>query len=123
MTIPKMALQIEYYKDEADIWRDAWRIADPGASNPVAVARTLFKASAFLMHKLEDTASVKKHPALRLIAAQLASLYNVDSDGGSSDDAMFINIVGHVNESLDFGDDLDVAISKANTAIKEEFGS
>jgi hypothetical protein len=123
MTMPKMALQIEYYTDEADIWRDAWRIADPGAVNPVAVARTLFKASAFLMHKVEDTASVKKHPALRLIAAQLASLYNVDSDGGSCYDALFINIVGHVNESLDFGDELNAAITKAEDAIKEEFGS
>ena len=121
--IKEKHIVIDRYTDEVDIWRDAWRIADPGASNPVAVARTLYAASSFLMRKLEDTDSVKKHPALRLIAAQLASLYNVDSDGGSSDDALFINIVGHVNESLDFGDDLNMAISKANNAIKEEFGS
>jgi hypothetical protein len=84
---------IQNYTDEAEIWRDAWRIADPGAANPVAVARTLFAASAFLDHQI-GTDGVRKHPALRLIAAQLASLYSVNADGGGmGDDDDFISIV------------------------------
>lgn len=98
-TNPK-PLQIDRYNNEVDIWRDAWLIADPGASNPVAVARTLFKASSFLLHEI-GTNGVRTHPALRLIAAQLASLYNVDSDGGSRDDAPFINQVGRIVDRLD----------------------
>jgi hypothetical protein len=88
------------YTDEAEIWRDAWRIAEPGAANPVAVARTLFAASAFLLHEI-GTDAVRKHPALRLIAAQLSSLYNVDALGGSPDDAPFINQVKSMVNKLD----------------------
>jgi hypothetical protein len=84
---------IQHYNDEAEIWRDAWRIADPGASNPVAVARTLFAASAYLIGEI-GTDGVRKHPALRLIAAQLASLYSVNALGGGSDgNDDFISIV------------------------------
>jgi hypothetical protein len=78
--------------DEMAIYRDAWRIADPGASNPVAVAGTLAQASSALLKSI-GTDSVRKHPALRLMAAQLASLYNVDSDGGSNDGGTFIDEV------------------------------
>lgn len=65
---------------EQQIYRDAWRIADPGACNPVAVAGTLARASAALLHRL-GTNGVRKHPALRVMAAQLAMLYDVDSIG------------------------------------------
>jgi hypothetical protein len=78
-------LVVEGYTDEAQIWWDAWNIADPGAANPVAVARTLFKASAFLNHRI-GTEATKKHPALRVIAGQLAHLYRVDSIGPSEQD-------------------------------------
>ena len=76
---------IQHYNNEADIWRDAWRIADPGAANPVAVARTLFAASSFLLHKT-GTDGVRKHPALRVIAGQLSFLYGVDRLGPSTED-------------------------------------
>ena len=49
----------------------AWRIADPGASNPVAVAGTLAQASSALLRKI-GTDGVKKYPALRVIAGQLS---------------------------------------------------
>jgi hypothetical protein len=91
------------YTNEADIWRDAWRIADPGAANPVAVARTLFAASAFLLHDI-GTDGVKNHPALRLIAAQLASLYNVNADGGGGlgdEESAFITSVKSMVDKLD----------------------
>ncbi len=91
------------YTNEADIWRDAWRIADPGAANPVAVARTLFAASAFLLHSI-GTDAVKNHPALRLIAAQLASLYNVNADGGGGlgdEDSAFITSVKSMVDKLE----------------------
>lgn len=78
-------ISIDKYDNEAQIWWDAWNIADPGAANPVAVARTLFKASAFLLHEI-GTDGIKKHPALRVIAGQLASLYGVDSIGPSVED-------------------------------------
>jgi hypothetical protein len=78
-------LVVEQYTDEAQIWWDAWNIAEPGAANPVAVARTLFKASAFLNHRI-GTEATKKHPALRVIAGQLAHLYRVDSIGPSEED-------------------------------------
>lgn len=115
-TMPKMALQIEYYTDEADIWRDAWRIADPGASNPVAVARTLFKASAFLLHRM-DTESVRKHPALRVIAGQLSFLYRVDNLGPEIED---LDKVQFVFNALNSGADLDVAITDANADMEEK---
>lgn len=71
--------------DEAQIWWDAWRIADPGAANPVAVAGTLAAASGALLKEI-GTEGVKKHPALRVMAGQLSSLYGVDSLGPSMDD-------------------------------------
>lgn len=76
---------VEKFTDEAQIWWAAWEIADPGAANPTAVARTLFKASAFLNGKI-GTDATKKHPALRVIAGQLASLFDVDSIGPSVED-------------------------------------
>lgn len=88
------------YTSEEEIWHDAWRIADPGASNPVAVARSLFAASAFLLHDL-GTDAVRHHPALRLIAAQLSSLYNVDAIGGSPDGAPFIDAVKSMTDKLE----------------------
>jgi hypothetical protein len=96
-------ISTERYTNEADIWRDAWSIADPGASNPVAVARTLFKASSFLNHQI-GTDGVRNHPALRLIAAQLASLYNVNADGGGGlddEDSAFITSVKSMVDKLE----------------------
>ncbi len=98
-----MTHTIPSYSDEETIWREAWRIADPGASNPVAVARTLFKASSFLLHEI-GTDGVRKHPALRIIAAQLASLYNVNADGGggfNGNDSAFISEVESMVHKLD----------------------
>jgi hypothetical protein len=112
---------IPHYSDEATIWRAAWHIAEPGASNPVAVARTLYAASAFLLHDI-GTDGVRKHPALRLIAAQLSYLYNVDALGGSPDDTPFINQVKSVVNSLDAGKDLDVAITDANADLEANHG-
>lgn len=71
--------------DEAQIWWDAWRIADPGAANPVAVAGTLAAASGALL-KTIGTDGVRKHPALKVMAGQLSYLYNVDNLGPSDDD-------------------------------------
>jgi hypothetical protein len=71
--------------DEAQIWWDAYRIADPGASNPVAVAGTLAAASGALLRNISQD-DVKKHPALRVMAGQLAYLYGVGKDGPSSAD-------------------------------------
>jgi hypothetical protein len=65
---------------ERQIYRDAWRIAEPGAVNPVAVAGTLAAASSALLHRI-GTDGVKNHPALRVMAGQLAMLYNVSSLG------------------------------------------
>lgn len=59
---------------EDQAWRDAYRINFPGASNPAAVASTLAKNSSALVH-LIGTDGVRKHPALRAIAGQLAFLY------------------------------------------------
>ena len=105
---------IQHYNNEADIWRDAWRIADPGASNPVAVARTLFAASSFLLHKT-GTDSVRKHPALRVIAGQLSFLYGVDRLGPSTED---LDKVRSVFDSLNAGHDLDVAITDADVDME-----
>lgn len=88
--------------DEPAIYRDAWSIADPGACNPVAVAGTLREASSALLHHI-GTDGVRNHPALRLIAAQLAALYNVDSDGGSKDGAPFITQVRSFLDKIERG--------------------
>ena len=71
--------------DEAQIWWDAWRIANPGAANPVAVAGTLAAASGALLRTI-GTEGVRKHPALRVMAGQLSYLFNVDNLGPSTDD-------------------------------------
>ena len=71
--------------DEASIYQDAWRIAYPGAANPVAVAGTLARASAALLH-VSGTDAVRKHPALRVMAGQLAMLYNVNAIGPELED-------------------------------------
>ena len=105
---------IQHYNNEADIWRDAWRIADPGAANPVAVARTLFAASSFLLHKT-GTDGVRKHPALRVIAGQLSFLYGVDRLGPSTED---LDKVRSVFDGLNAGHDLDVAITEANADME-----
>jgi len=81
--------------DEAAIYRDAWRIADPGASNPVAVAGTLAKASAALLRQI-GTDDVRKHPALRVMAGQLAMLYNVNSIGADGED--YDKVKKHVDD-------------------------
>lgn len=70
---------------EQAIYADAWRIADPGAVNPVAVASTLRNASSALIGRL-GTDGVRRHPALRVMAGQLAMLYNVDAIGASAGD-------------------------------------
>jgi hypothetical protein len=68
---------------EDDVYADAWRIADPGAVNPVAVARTLAEASKVIMRVTGSTAAVCVHPALRVIAGQLAMLHSVDRAGAN----------------------------------------
>jgi hypothetical protein len=105
---------IQNYKDEAEIWRDAWRIAEPGAANPIAVARTLFAASAFLMREIKDTDGVRKHPALRVMAGQLSSLYNVDSVGADRDDYSRVHFVVDV---LDTGHSLDEGKTVAESML------
>jgi hypothetical protein len=71
---------------EDDVYADAWRIADPGAANPLAVARTLFDASKVIMRVTESTEAVCSHPALRVIAGQLAMLYWVNLAGADVSD-------------------------------------
>jgi hypothetical protein len=71
---------------EDDVYADAWRIADPGTVNPVAVARTLAEASKVIMRTAGSTTAVRDHPALRVIAGQLAMLYSVDRSGASIDE-------------------------------------
>ncbi len=61
-------------------WRDAYRIAWVGASNPAAAAGSLGRHSAALAHEI-GTAAARKHPALRAMAGQIASLFNVGSLG------------------------------------------
>lgn len=68
---------------EDDVYADAWRIADPGAVNPLAVARTLADASKVIMRVHGSSEAVRTHPALRVIAGQLAMLFNVDRSGAS----------------------------------------
>lgn len=75
---------LQRYTNEADIWRDAWRIVYPGAANPTAVASTLAKASSFIVQR-DGTDAAKKHTALRLMCGQLASLFNVDWTGGPAE--------------------------------------
>jgi hypothetical protein len=70
--------------NEEAIWRDAWKIADPGASNPVAVARSLFYASSALLRNI-GTDAVKAHPALQVMAGQLSSLYRTSSLGAEDE--------------------------------------
>lgn len=95
-----------YIKDgkpnEDAIYRDAWRIADPGASNPVAVAGTLAAASSVLVHEI-GTDGVKAHPALRVMAGQLAALYNVSALGADMED---YDRVKAVVDALDKAEDL-----------------
>lgn len=71
--------------DEKSIYQDALRIADPGAANPIAVARTLHLASAALLHGI-GTDGVENHPALRVMAGQLAFLYGVSALGADMED-------------------------------------
>jgi hypothetical protein len=47
------------------------------------VARTLADASKVIMRVYGDSATVRSHPALRVIAGQLAMLYSVDRSGAS----------------------------------------
>ncbi|HEY2644454.1 MAG TPA: hypothetical protein VGI56_11940 [Galbitalea sp.] len=84
--------------DEKSIYRDAWRIADPGASNPVAVAGTLAAASSAMLREV-GTSGVKRHPALKVMAGQLASLYRVDSVGAEIEDYNFVKTVFDVLEN------------------------
>lgn len=60
------------FEDEA--WREAYRIAYIGASNPVACASSLARSSADMLHAL-GTDGIKQHHALRAIAGHLAFLY------------------------------------------------
>jgi hypothetical protein len=102
--------------NEAAIYRDAWRIADPGACNPVAVAGTLARASSALLHQI-GTDGVLKHPALKVMAGQLSALYRVGILGAELED---YDKVKKVVDSLDLGDDLDVAITAANADMLNE---
>jgi hypothetical protein len=76
---------IDRYKDEKQVWDDAWRIIEPGASNPTAVARTLFAASSFIVNA-QGTEAARRHPALRCMAGQLSFLFHVDFMGPSQED-------------------------------------
>lgn len=68
------------YTSEYEIYRDAWRIADPGAVNAAAVANSLAKGSHFLVHRI-GSEGVRNHPALKVMAAQLAMLFDVTKFG------------------------------------------
>jgi hypothetical protein len=68
---------------EDDVYADAWRIAEPGAVNPLAVARTLAEASKVIMNVHHSSEAVRTHPALRVIAGQLAMLFSVDRSGAA----------------------------------------
>lgn len=59
--------------DEA--WREAYRIAFIGASNPLAAAGALARCSKALMNALESTQAVCEHHALQAIAGHVAFLY------------------------------------------------
>lgn len=62
-------------EQDKELWRDAYRMAWVGASNPLACAAALLKHSKRLMDELQDTRAVLQHPALQAMAGQLASLY------------------------------------------------
>ncbi len=75
-------------------WADAYRIAWVGAANPAAAASSLARHSHALAHEI-GTAAARKHPALRAMAGQLASLFSVDSLGPPAEvlDAVGANAV------------------------------
>lgn len=50
-----------------------------GASNPIPVAMSLYEHSLALLRESQSTDTVRKDPALRMIAHQLAHLYGVAS--------------------------------------------
>jgi hypothetical protein len=99
--------------DEEQIYRDAWRIADPGASNPVAVAATLAKASSALLHEI-GTDGVLKHPACKVMAGQLSSLFRVGILGAEIED---YDKVKKVVDSLDSG--LSIKVATAWAGVKD----
>lgn len=71
---------------EKDVYRDAWRIAEPGAVNPLAVSASLMRGTRVIMDVYHDTSAVRQHPALKVIAGQLAMLFDVDSSGAELED-------------------------------------
>lgn len=85
---------MELARLEDAAWRDAYRIAWVGASNPAAAARSLGRHSAALTNEI-GTAAARKHPALRAMAGQIASLFGVDSLGPPAEvlDAVEANAV------------------------------
>jgi hypothetical protein len=102
--------------DEASIYKDAWRIADPGAANPIAVARTLFYASSALLRDI-GTEGVEKHPALRVMAGQLASLYDVNSIGA---DVFDYDRTEAIAKYLEIGQNLQTAKLLAEEEVTNE---
>lgn len=60
---------------EDQLWRDAYLIAHAGASNPVAVARTLREHCKTVLARTHSSDAVRQHPALRAIAGHLAFLF------------------------------------------------
>ena len=111
-------LELDRYTKETDIWRDAWRIADPGAANPVAVARSLFLASSFIMSR-GGTDDVKAHPALKVMAGQLSSLYNVSVLGAEDDD---YTMVKSVIDNMAVGHNLGYSREIAEMEVRSRHG-
>jgi hypothetical protein len=74
---------VEYAKEwfafriaEEQAFKDAYHIAWPGAVNPTAIAHTLAKDSGPMVRFL-GTSGACNHPALQVIAGQLAYLYHL----------------------------------------------
>jgi hypothetical protein len=80
-----MATTSEFNED--DLWREAHRIAWVGASNPAVAAASLGRWTQIVIRAV-GTADARKHPALRVMAGQVAFLFGqaLGADDKSADE-------------------------------------
>ena len=76
---------MEYGRALRQIYRDAYAVGWVGASNPVAVARTVSEIADRLSDIGFDHADLKQHPAFRVVVGQLAYLLGMSLGPDVSD--------------------------------------